>query len=51
LRPHDPLCTIKARAGKASRARALVDARTKLILGRLEHIQNKNITLRKEAAP
>jgi predicted ATP-grasp superfamily ATP-dependent carboligase len=51
LRPHDPLCTIKARATKPSRARALVDARTKLILGRLEHIQNKNITLRKEAAP
>jgi len=40
LRPHDPLCTIKARAAKPRRARALVDARTNLLLGRLEHIQN-----------
>ncbi|MGA7383830.1 MAG: ATP-grasp domain-containing protein [Methylocella sp.] len=37
LRPHDPLCTIKARAAKPRRARALVDARTNLLLGRLEH--------------
>jgi predicted ATP-grasp superfamily ATP-dependent carboligase len=42
LRPQDPLCTIKARAARPRRARALVDARTKLILNRLEHIQNKN---------
>src|ERR1700730_3265027 len=51
LRPHDPLCTIKARAARPRRARALVDARTKLILGRLEHIQNKNDTLGKETTP
>ncbi|MGH6796066.1 MAG: ATP-grasp domain-containing protein [Methylocella sp.] len=51
LRPHDPLCTIKARAAKPARARALVDARTKLILGRLEHIQNKNGNLGKGTAP
>jgi uncharacterized protein len=50
LRPHDPLCTIKARAANPRRARALVDARTKLILGRLEHTQNKNDTLGKETA-
>ncbi len=51
LRPYDPLCTIKARAAKPRRARALVDARTNLILGRLEHIQNKNDNLGKETAP
>jgi predicted ATP-grasp superfamily ATP-dependent carboligase len=51
LRPYDPLCTIKARAARPRRARALVDARTKLILDRLEHIQNKNDTLGKETAP
>src|ERR1700730_14471206 len=45
LRPYDPLCTIMARAARPRRARALVDARTKLILGRLEDIQNKNDTL------
>jgi predicted ATP-grasp superfamily ATP-dependent carboligase len=45
LRPYDPLCTIKARAAMPRRARTLVDARTKLILGRLEDIQNKNDTL------
>ena len=38
LRPNDPFCTIKARAGKPQRARALVEARTNLILGRLEQI-------------
>ena len=51
LRPHDPLCTIKARAAKPRRARALVDARTNLLLGRLEHIQNKNGNLGKGTAP
>jgi uncharacterized protein len=51
LRPHDPLCTVKARAAQPRRARALVDARTKLILGRLEHIQKKNDTLGREPAP
>jgi len=51
LRPSAPLCTIKARAAKPSRARALVDARTNLLLGRLEHFQNKNDTLGRETAP
>jgi uncharacterized protein len=45
LRPYDPLCTIKSRAAKPRRARALVDARTNLILGRLEQTQNKNDNL------
>jgi uncharacterized protein len=47
LRPYDPLCTIKARAAMPQRARTLVDARTNLILGRLEQIQNKNANIRK----
>jgi predicted ATP-grasp superfamily ATP-dependent carboligase len=47
LRPDDPLCTITARAAKPSRARALVDARTNSILGRLEHIQYKGDTIGK----
>jgi uncharacterized protein len=51
LRPYDPLCTIKARAAKPARARSLVDARTKLILGRLEHIQTKNANRGKGIAP
>jgi uncharacterized protein len=51
LRPHDPLCTIKARAAKPGRARALVDARTNLILSKLEHIQNKNDNLGKGNSP
>jgi predicted ATP-grasp superfamily ATP-dependent carboligase len=51
LRPYDPLCTIKARAAKPWRVRALVDARTNLILGRLEHIQNKNDNLGRGTAP
>lgn len=51
LRPHDPLCTIKARAAKPWRARALVDARTNLILGKLERIQNKNDNIGKGTAP
>jgi predicted ATP-grasp superfamily ATP-dependent carboligase len=51
LRPDDPLCTIRARAAKPSRARALVDERTKFILGRLEGIQNKSGNYRKETAP
>ncbi|MGI8568985.1 MAG: ATP-grasp domain-containing protein [Methylocella sp.] len=51
LRPDDPLCTIKARSAKPPRARALVDARTKLILDRLEHIQTKNDNLGKGTAP
>jgi uncharacterized protein len=51
LRPYDPLCTIKARAAKPRRARALVDARTNLILGRLEHFQNKNGNLGRGTAP
>jgi predicted ATP-grasp superfamily ATP-dependent carboligase len=51
LRPYDPLCTIKARAAKPRRARALVDARTNLILDSLEHIQTKNDNLGKGTAP
>jgi hypothetical protein len=51
LRSYDPLCTIKARAAKPRRARALVDARTNLILGRLEHIQTKNDNLGNGTAP
>jgi uncharacterized protein len=51
LRPDDPLCTIKARAAQPSRARALVDARTNLILGRLEQIQEKNDNLGRGTAP
>jgi predicted ATP-grasp superfamily ATP-dependent carboligase len=51
LRRNDPLCTIKARAAKARRARALVDARTKSILGRVEHIQNKSDTVGEGTAP
>ena len=51
VRLHDPLCTIKARAAMPRHARALVDARSNLILGRLEHIQNKNDELGKGTAP
>ncbi len=51
LRPYDPLCTIKARAAEPRRARALVDARINLILGRLEHIQTENGNLRNGTAP
>ena len=51
LRPFDPLCTIKARAAKPARARALVDARTKSVLGRLEHIQTKNDNFGKGTTP
>ena len=51
LRPHDPVCTIKARAARPRRARALVDERTNLILGRLEHIQKKNDNVGKGTAP
>ncbi|MDQ6869263.1 MAG: ATP-grasp domain-containing protein [Pseudomonadota bacterium] len=51
LRPYDPLCTIKARAETPRRARTLVDARTKLILDRLEHIQIKNDNLGRRTAP
>lgn len=49
LRPHDPLCTVKARAAKPSRARALVDQRTNMILDRVEQLQSKTKSLRKEA--
>ncbi|MGH6800384.1 MAG: ATP-grasp domain-containing protein [Methylocella sp.] len=51
LRPDDPLCTIKARAAKPARARALVDARTKWILDRLENIQNNGDTIGKGTTP
>ncbi len=51
LQAHDPLCTIKARADKPVRARALADARTSLVLGRITHSQNNNINLGKETAP
>lgn len=51
LRPYDPLCTIKARAAKPARARALVDKRTNLILCQLDHIQDKNDNLGKGMTP
>lgn len=51
LRRDDPLCTIKARAAKPARARALVDVRTKLILDRLENIQDKGGAMGKGIAP
>jgi uncharacterized protein len=51
LRPYDPLCTIKARAATPRRARTLVDTRTKLILDRLEHIQNKNDNVGRGTTP
>jgi uncharacterized protein len=51
LRPYDPLCTIKAHAAKPRLARALVDARTNLIFGRLEHIQNRNENRGKGTVP
>ncbi len=51
LRPHDPLCTIKARAAKPRRACSLVNARTNLILSQLENIQNKNGNVGTGTAP
>ncbi|HET6379192.1 MAG TPA: ATP-grasp domain-containing protein, partial [Methylocella sp.] len=39
LRPHDPLCTVKAWATEPRRARALAEARVKAILGKLDRIQ------------
>jgi uncharacterized protein len=51
LRPYDPLCTIKARAAMPWRARALVDARTNLILDTLEHSQNRSNNLGRGTAP
>ncbi|MGH6840284.1 MAG: ATP-grasp domain-containing protein, partial [Methylocella sp.] len=51
LRTDDPLCTIKAHAAKPASARALVDARVKLILDRLDHIQDKNGNLGKGTSP
>jgi predicted ATP-grasp superfamily ATP-dependent carboligase len=51
LRPHDPLCTIKARAAMPQRALALVNARTDLLLGRLENMQNRNGNLGTGIAP
>jgi len=50
LRAQDPLCTIKARAAKTSRARALLDRRTNWILGRLDHVQNERTPMGKETA-
>jgi predicted ATP-grasp superfamily ATP-dependent carboligase len=50
LRAEDPLCTIKARAAKPARARALLDRRTKAILGRLDHAQNEKTPMGKETA-
>jgi uncharacterized protein len=51
LRPYDPLCTIKARASRPWRARALVDQRIKVILCQLDHIQDKNGNLGKGTSP
>ncbi len=48
LRAHDPLCTIKARAAEPSSAGALAEARTNLLLNRLEHILKKKNSNRKE---
>lgn len=39
LRPHDPLCTVKAWAREPRRAYALAGARVKAILGKLDRIQ------------
>lgn len=44
---HEPLCTIKARALEPLRARALVNARSSLILDELERTQNANINFGK----
>jgi hypothetical protein len=50
LQAQDPLCTIKVRATKPSRARALLIERTNWILGRLEQDQNENAHMGKETA-
>jgi uncharacterized protein len=50
LRAHDPLCTIKAAGAEPSIARALVEARTNLLLDRLAHIQNQKTSSGKETA-
>jgi uncharacterized protein len=50
VRAQDPLCTIKARAAKPARARALLDRRTSWILGRLDHVQNKKTPMGKETS-
>jgi predicted ATP-grasp superfamily ATP-dependent carboligase len=42
LRPHDPLCTVKAWATEPRRAYALAGARVKAILGKLDRIQLQN---------
>jgi predicted ATP-grasp superfamily ATP-dependent carboligase len=41
VRAHGPVCTISARAEESGMARALLDARTAWILGRLEQVPNK----------
>jgi predicted ATP-grasp superfamily ATP-dependent carboligase len=38
LRSHDPLCTVRARAAKPSRARVLMDERTAFILDKIDHL-------------
>jgi predicted ATP-grasp superfamily ATP-dependent carboligase len=38
LQPHDPLCTVKARAASPRRARMLMDQRTNLILDKLDRL-------------
>ncbi len=48
LRAHDPVCTIKARANEPLSARAIVEARTNLLLERLAHIQKRNNNKGKE---
>ncbi|MCI0598336.1 MAG: ATP-grasp domain-containing protein [Beijerinckiaceae bacterium] len=45
LHEHQPLCTVKAHAAAPMRARALVDARTNLILVKLAHSQNNNTSM------
>ncbi|MGH6836041.1 MAG: ATP-grasp domain-containing protein [Methylocella sp.] len=51
LRPFAPLCTIKARAAMPARSRSLVDARTNLLLDRLEHFQTRDDNPWKGTAP
>lgn len=50
VRAHEPLCTIKARAGEPARARAILDERAHWLLGQLDRIQNLMTNLRKETA-
>lgn len=48
LRRHDPLCTVKAHAAQARRARMLMDHRTNLILDQLDQLQTKQASWGRE---